>query len=221
MARATALKAELAFENSKYPETEYLTREAISLYKQTPNKKGLNRTHWRLGTALHSQSVFDAAVDSYDTSHFLSKKIEDSTFIYYSSVTAAVVLSEKGDYKRCFDRLLVLHQLTPTNSGAKVWELRLLAQMYSALEDYSTALKYIKEVSALVEPDYPLLATTFALNKQFDSAKKYYNLSIIDTSNKRANRFGLRFIGEFNFLVVTVTIGSYESPACFFFSVTA
>jgi hypothetical protein len=47
--RATSLKAELACEkDNDYREAEKLSREAITLYNKSPNKKGLNRTYWRL-----------------------------------------------------------------------------------------------------------------------------------------------------------------------------
>ena len=75
MARAISLKAELAFEKyNNYPEAEKLSREAISSYKKTANKKGLYKTNLLLGMTLHSQSIFEAAINNYDTAYALSNK---------------------------------------------------------------------------------------------------------------------------------------------------
>jgi len=203
MARASALKAEMAFENSNYPQAEILSREAISLYRQTPNKKGLNRTYWRFGTTLHSQSLFDAAVSNYDTSYNLSKNSGDTLFVWYSVVTAANVLNEKGDYKNAFERMLILHKLNTNSSNPlwKAWELQILGNMYFAFEDHSSALKYAQQASDLVGPDYTQLTLLFALNKQFDSAQKYFNLATFDTSNRRALRGSLGFFGQYYLLL--------------------
>jgi len=203
LARASALKAELAFENGNYRETENLSREAISLYRQTPNKKGLNRAYWRLGTALHSQSVFDAAVSNYDTSYNLSKKSGDTLYVWYSVITAANVLFEKSDYQKAFERVLILHQLNTniSNPQWKAWELQILGNMYFAFEDYSSALKYAQQASTLVPPDYAQLAILFSLNKQFDSSRKYFNLTSFDTSNRRELRFSLGFYGQYYLLL--------------------
>ena len=112
MAKATSLKAELAFEKYyDFSETEKFGREAIFLYKKTTNKKGLNRTYWRLGTALHAQSKFPGAISNYDTGYNLSEKAGDSNYVFASMITLATVYMESGDYKKAFEKMLDLHQL--------------------------------------------------------------------------------------------------------------
>ena len=208
MARATSLKAELAFEkDNNYIEAERLSRQAIELYKKASRKIGINRSYWRLGTALHSQSVFDAAVKNYDTCYTLSKELGDSLYIFYSIITAATVLNEKGDYKSSFERGLILHQLITVTSDPqrKFNELDILGSIYFALEDYSTALRYFQQGYDLIGPDYKMLALTFALNKQTDSAKKYFNLVKPDTSDQKSLRLYLEFVGKYH-----LSVGEYD-----------
>src|SRR5206468_1402566 len=201
MAKAISLKADLAFEKyDNYFETEKLSREAIALYKRTLNKEGLNKTYWRLGTALHSQSKFEAAINNYDTGYNLSEKTGDSIYILYSVVTLAYVYLARGDYKRTFEKLLNLHQLVLKNNNIqwKCQELDLLGTMYWELEDRYTALRYYQREFQLIKPNDQALADfaeLFAANKQFDSAKYYY--SLIDTSNQRSLRFYLKSVGAF------------------------
>jgi tetratricopeptide (TPR) repeat protein len=74
----------------------------------------------------------------------------------------------------------------------EIWETVKLGDLNSAIGDYSTAINYYKQLD-----DKGDLAQTFALNKQFDSAKKYFSLVIPDTSDQRGLRFYLAFAGEY------------------------
>ena len=204
MAKAMSLKAELAFEKyNNYLETEKIAHEAISLYQKTANKKGLNKAYWRLGTALHSQSNFEAAISNYDTAYDLSKKTGDSIYVFYSVITLANVYLESSDYKNAFEKLLDLHQLILKNNDTKWknWELVLIGNLYYSIEDFKNALKYYQHAFQLIKPnnqELTDLAELFAVNKQFDSAKYYF--SLVDTSNQRALRFYLKSIGNYCFL---------------------
>jgi tetratricopeptide (TPR) repeat protein len=202
IAKAVSMKAELAFEKyDDYPETEKLSREAIALYKKTANKERLNETYWRLGLALHSQSNFEAAISNYDTSFDLSKKAGDSMYVFYSVITSARVYMERGDYKKAFEKLLDLHQLLlrDNNTTWKAWELQLIGDLYLSIDDFPTALKYYQQGFQLIKPNYQALASAFAINKQFDSAKYYYSLVVVDTANQRKLRFHLASVGEYYF----------------------
>jgi len=197
--RKLSVRADISFErDNNYSEAETLSREAIDLYKKTSRKRGLNRSYWRLGTALHSQSIFDEAVRNYDTSYTLSGEIGDSLYVFYSAITAAGALYEKSDYKNSLERTMILHQLITNNNESlwKPWELANLGNIYFALEDYSSAVSYYRQVF-----DYPQLTITFALNKQFDSATKYFNQTIADTADQRSLRFYLAFVGKYYLLL--------------------
>ncbi len=213
MAKATSLKAELVFEKyNNYSEAEKLSREAILFYKRTANKKGLNRIYWRLGTALQVQSKFKAAINNHDTAYHLSKKAGDSLYVFYAVITSTHVYLASGNYKNAFEKVLNLHRLSMSNNDPtwKAWELQLLGELYCSIEDYTTALKYYQQAIQLIKsdgsrmvpvcvPDYQQLTATFALNKQFDSAKYYYDLAIVDTSNQSALQSYLAFMGEYYF----------------------
>jgi tetratricopeptide (TPR) repeat protein len=197
MARAISLKAELAFEKyNNYPEAEKLSREAISSYKKTANKKGLYKTYLLLGMTLHSQSNFEGARNNYDTAYALSKKAGDSLYMFYAAVTSIHVNESSGDYEKAFEKMPVLHQLVLTNGNAewKSWELYIIAELYFNIEDYSTALKYYRQVTQLTASGFLELANMFAYNKQLDSAKYYYNFVVADTGNK--SNFGFYLVGS-------------------------
>ena len=202
MARAISMKAELAFEKyNNYPEAEKLSREAISSYKKTANKKGLHKTYLLLGMILHSQSNFKAAINSYDTAYALSKKAGDSLYMFYAAVTSVHVNESSGDYEKAFEKMPVLHQLVLRNGNAewKSWELYITAELYFNIEDYSTALKYYRQVMQLTASGFLELADMFAHNKQLDSAKYYYNFVVADTCNQSNFRFYLVGSGEYYF----------------------
>jgi tetratricopeptide (TPR) repeat protein len=179
IAKALSLKAEIVFEgNSNYPEAEKISREAISFYKKTTNKTGLNRAYWRLGTALHAQSKFNAAINTYDTSYDLSKKAGDSKFVVYSIVTSTHVSLEGTNYEKAFEKVLDLHQLaTKSNDSAlKYWELELIAELYESFDDSVTAKRYYDSASKFAPSPLPEAAA--------------------DTSNPRDLRFHLADIGH-------------------------
>jgi tetratricopeptide (TPR) repeat protein len=200
MARAISLKAGLAFEKyNNDPEAEKLSREAISLYKKTANKKGLYKTYLLLGMTLHSQSNFEAAINNYDTAYALSKKAGDSLYMFYAAVTSIHVNESSGDYEKAFEKIPVLHQLVlkSGNTEWKNWELYITAYLYFHIEDYSTAIKYYRQVMQTTQTGVLELANMFAYNKQLDSAKYYYNFVVADTVNQSNFRLYLVGSGEY------------------------
>jgi len=206
LAKATWLKAELTFEkynDSSFSQAEKISREAINLYDKSPNRKELNGTYWRLGTALHSQSIFDDAVKNYDTAYVLSEKADDSLYMLYAVFTAAFCVGRKGDYAKSFEKVMQLHQLnTATNNPEwKAYETELLGNLYFALEDYSTALDYYRQSYDLSGfPNYQKLTLLYALNKQFDSARKYFGMAVADTAINKSLDFFASFSGKYYFL---------------------
>jgi len=197
MAKALSLKAEIAFdEYNNYTEAERLDREAIDFYKKTTKKKGLNRTYWRLATALYAESKFNAAINTYDTSNNLSKREGDSVYVFYIAVCVAYVYLDCGNYTKAFEKVEDLHQLNinSQNRQWKAWEFDVIGELYASLGDFTTALKYYQQEFRITGPDNNALGEIFALNKQFDSATYYYNL--VDTSDQRGLRFYLANTGE-------------------------
>lgn len=201
-----SLKSKVVFNRySNYTQAENLARQAIFLYRKTPNKKKLNRAYYELGHALYAQSYFEKAINNFDTSYDLSKKAGDSTYAFYSITNLAYVYLESGDYKKAFEKVLDLHQLLlgSTNAPWKAWELDLISTLYLSIEDFKTALVYDRQKYQIIKPHYygDLMgsAELFSLNHQFDSAKYYYRL-IDTTSDLRALRVYLESIGEYYFL---------------------
>lgn len=200
IATATLLKAELVFDKyENYAEAEKLCRESIFLYKETANKKGLNKAYWRLGAALHAQSNFEESLKNYDTSYRLSKSAGDSLYVIYTIITAVYSYMERGDYDNAFEKVLMLHQLITAGSDVKwkAYEVELLSELYYEIRDYNTALKYLHQQLQLGDNCYQQLAQTFAQNNQLDSAAYYYKLVVVDTSDQRKLRFYLRDLGEY------------------------
>lgn len=177
VAAAISLKAALAFTKyNNYSEAENLAREAILLYKKTPNKKRLNRTYSELGCALYAPSYFEEAVANLDTSYDLSKKAGDSIYVFSSIHGSAYVYWDWGNYKKAFEKSVDLHQvlLNNNNKVLKASEFFLIGGLYGSIEDYSEALSYYRQAFQINPPQYQELiqiAELFSLSQQFDSAK--------------------------------------------------
>lgn len=205
-AKAVSLKATITFNKYyNYPEAENLAREAIRLYANSPNKNRLNRTYYELGHALYAQSFFEEAIKCFDTSNDLSNKAGDVIFVAKSVTNSAYVYLESGDYKRTFEKVLDLHQLVANNPHAywRFWELNLISALYHSIEDYNSALTYVRQEFQIIKPGYSDLidiAELFSLNKQFDSARYYYSLVVPDTSDQRALRSYLASVGQYYLL---------------------
>ena len=202
LARAISLRAEILFERyNNYSETEKLSREAIIYYQASQNKKGLNRTYWRLGTALYSTSNFQSAINALDTSYYLSAQAQDSFYAFCALVVSANVYDDRGDCVRGFDKAWTLHQQIglDTNSQWRAWETEILGNIYTYIEDYQTATKYYRQ-SLQGLPVYDDLTLSFAHLQQFDSAEKYFKLDVPDTSDERGLQFHLAFLGEYYLL---------------------
>ena len=208
MARATALKADLAFErDNNYPEALKLGSQAIELYKRTATKTDLHKAYFRLGASLYALSRFDASIRSLDSSYELSKNAGDQLYAIHSILLSAYVYDDEGDYENAFDRLLKFDQQIGANSNSpwKADELWLLGSLFADIKDYPSAVKYYRQISldaafAKSVQLHNMLANAFLLNKQFDSAQKYFNLVAVDTSTDRARRFYLSFSGEYYLL---------------------
>ncbi len=205
MAEAVSLKATVVFNKyNNYSEAVNLAREAILLYAKTSNKKRLNRTYYELGHALYAQSYFKEAINNFNISYDLSTKARDTLYVFYSVTNSAYAYLEGGDYKNAFEKVLYLHQLILkyNNVGWKIYELSLISDLYYSIEDYNTALAYVRQAFQISKPNYTDfigIAELFSFNQQFDSAKYYY--SLVDTSiNTRALRFYLVSIGTYYFL---------------------
>ncbi|MDN3657280.1 ATP-binding protein [Ferruginibacter paludis] len=201
-AKALSLKAKIAFEKYEdFLQTEVLCHEAVYNYKKSANKKGLYKTYYRLGTALHSLSRFDDAVNNLDTSYVLSKLAADSFYALSSAIVSCISFDERGDYAKAFERLQRDHELIAANGDPKwkLLELNKLGDLNADIGNYSTAINYYKHSFSDSQKNdlNATLAQTFALNKQFDSATKYFNLYIPDTIKQRDLRFYLAFSGEF------------------------
>ena len=196
IAKALSLKAEISFDKYEdYPGTEKLCREAIDQYRSSPNKKGLHKAYWRLGTALYVLSSFDDAKNSFDTSYYLSREAEDSIYLLSSVEISCNNYLDKGDYANAFEKVLLFHQLIIAYSDQKLKsrEFGMLGDLSFEIEDYNSAITYYKQGLAGNE----VLVKSFALNNQLDSAKKYFNLYIPDTSDQRKLRFYLKFSAEY------------------------
>jgi signal transduction histidine kinase len=205
-AKAVFFKGIVAFEKyNNYQDAEKLARESIALYEKTANKKGMNRTYYELGHALYVLSSFEDALKSFAVSYDLSKKANDLEYVFYSVINSGFVYLESGDYKSTFEKLTELHEMVlkhPENKW-KFWELAITGNLYASLEDYKTALAYNQQIYQITQPTYygDLIGTAdlFCLNRQFDSARHYYNL--VDTTiHVRALRFYLASIGKYYFL---------------------
>ena len=75
----------------------------------------------------------------------------------------------------------------------KILEIYWLGDLYFSVEEYDSAINYFKQGS---NNDMEL-AHAFALNRQFDSAVKYFNRYVPDTSTEKGLRFYLADAGEY------------------------
>jgi len=104
--------------------------------------------------------------------------------------------------------LLILHSLNTDGTGAKFkdpayrtfwadWEVQILGDLQFSFGDFNAALQHYQKKSNVNAVE---LAITFANNKQFDSARKYFN-TVYNGELDTTNAFYLTFLGEYYLLL--------------------
>ena len=194
--KSLAVKAAIAHE--KYEDftlEEKYSKEAIYYYKKADRLQGLYKAYWRLGQALYALSDFNNALNYLDTSYTLSKNAGDALYSAGSVGVSLAVCLDRGDYAGSIEKLQILHQLNDSYNDpqGKSWEMHGLADLYFGIEDYDSAIIYYKQGS----DNDMILADAYAFNKQFDSAGKYFNRYVPDTSSNNGLRVYLEYAGEY------------------------
>lgn len=182
---ATSTKAGiLAKRDGNFSGSEKLHLQALSLFRKTPNKKGMEFTCWALAWSSHTQSKYDEALKYFDTSYRLSQLAKDTNIMITVLSDMALVQRESGNLKKSFEIVNEVHRILfkSENKKWKAQESALIPPLYENIEEYDTALKYLQAQPRISNVYGSLdLARLFSLTKQFDSATYYYQL--VDTTN--------------------------------------
>jgi signal transduction histidine kinase len=199
IAESLSYKGEILILSQNYPAEEKLSREAITWYKKTTNKKRLAETYFYLSHALYSQSRFTEAIKNLDTAFELHKRNENINGMYWTVFLACWVYNESGDYEKAFETarrcLDIATQIKKEGLRRRV--LGNIGWLFMSIGDYKTALEYYRESSKNIKLESLDFAELFTLMQQYDSAKYYYNLA--DTTDQKTLRSYLTITGEYFF----------------------
>jgi two-component system, NtrC family, sensor kinase len=196
LGKSLSVKAAIAYEKYEdFKQEEKCCKEAIYYCKIAARTQGLYKTYWRLGQALYALSDFNNALNYLDTSYTLSKDAGDVLYSAGSVGASLAVCLDRGDYAGSIEKLEILHHLNASENNPKwkSWELHGLGDLYFGIEEYDSAIYYYK----LGSENDMVMADVYALNKQFDSAEKYFSRYVPDTSSNNGLRIYLEDVGEY------------------------
>jgi hypothetical protein len=199
IAESLSYKGELEDFSDNFASSEKLYREAITWYRNTPNKRRLAETYFDLGFSLYAQSFFAEAIKYLDTAHINFKKIGDESGMFWSTFFSADTYEESGNYEKAFelDSKGLDIAIQNNNDEFRRAQLSHMASLFIDIEDYKTAAEYFRQAYENVKPKPLCMARLFTGLQQYDSAKYYYSLT--DTSDRNEFRKYLAGIGEYYF----------------------
>ena len=203
LAQGYSMLARVAFKSELYDSSIILLRTCFEYYEKTPNKTGMHQNYLLKGWTHVVKGDWENGIRYFATCNKLSTQVHDSDFIFYSVGSTAMVYMWKGDYERAFEKAMQVRQLAmhSHNREWKTRELELISDLYKAIEDYKSALYYLRQfleikTVPLIQTFYDnydelALASLFSVAGQFDSAK--YHFGLIDSTDIRKHKTMLRF----------------------------
>ena len=197
LAESLSNLAEIETVNLNFPAEEKLSREAIYWYRKSPEKKRLAKSHYILSHALYAESEFAEAIKNSDTAFFWQQKNGDLDGMYWTLSLAHWIYDAAGNYEKCFEVAKQCIDLATQmhNDSYKKEVLFQIAEFFLAIGDYEKGLEYYRILGAPAG----VYAGIFMSLKQYDSAKYYFNLRVIDTSSKKRLRDYLSGTGDWYF----------------------
>ncbi|HEV7423790.1 MAG TPA: tetratricopeptide repeat protein, partial [Candidatus Paceibacterota bacterium] len=185
---------------------EVFSRNAISWYRKTLDKKGLARACEHLGYSLYGQGLYTEALKYMDTAYRYYKKEGDTVGMYWSISRIALIYQDNGNVEKFLEmerNCLDLAKQKGDDAFCRIQLLR-IAALYNEVDDNSTASEYYRQAYSNLDTitgNKMIGSCAFKFGaefqiklKNYDSAKYYYKF--MDTSEPRARRFYLASSGR-------------------------
>ncbi|HVY74340.1 MAG TPA: histidine kinase [Puia sp.] len=199
------------FDNDFYG-SEMLARQALELFKQTDDKRGIEDTYEILEFSLFSESKFDETYEEDLNAYFRSQAKGDSAGICDALSGIGLIHLQEGNYDSALIYLKQAQEiaLTAKDSISAQDALFAFGELYRAIGDYSGAQDFYRRafekdnpeaIRIRIKDDWDIwlrmeYAELFSLQHQFDSAWHYYHLFDTTGATSRDLRIYLVSTGE-------------------------
>jgi len=180
--------------SSDFPKMEENAYKAVILLNKVDNKKQQANAYTLLGNAYEYQSKFSLSIEAYKKALELFYALHDYSSISDTYVQMGGTEEDRGHYEQCMQYSIASLEMSKKDNDEL--GLTMLANLYSHVGDYTTALEYYRQAYSEAKTnknEFPLnytcgkMGETFFLQRAYDSAKLYYNLSIEYTLRNNYN----------------------------------
>jgi len=173
------------FLENDLPEMEKYCQDGITLLEKKGDDKQLAEFYFLLGCSLQAQAEYSLAKDAYQKAGEIYLATGDELGFSGMYAYMAAVEYNSGHYENSLQysvKWLDIAKKYNNNRYLDVW-----ADLYKIVGDYATALDYYRQAAQTARTTGVIdelayftwrIGEIFFLQKQYDSAKYYYNLAI-------------------------------------------